>query len=81
MFVNILRIASPLQFFLPSFLPSGERSLFFSISKEKFFFFQKLNKFSSTPPSKRIVIPFHPRFNNDSPFFLFWHISIQIFTL
>lgn len=69
MFVNILRIASPLEFFLPSFLPSRKRSLLSSF-KEKvfsnircspifFFFFFKLNKVCSTPPSKRIVHPIH----------------------
>lgn len=36
MFVNILRIASPLEFFLPSFLPSRKRSLLSSF-KEKVF--------------------------------------------
>lgn len=87
MFVNILRIASPLEFFLPSFLPSRKRSLLSSF-KEKvfsnircspifFFFFFKLNKVCSTPPS----IPFtiRQRSFSNSPFF--WHISIQIFTL
>lgn len=70
MFVNILRIASPLEFSLPSFLPSRKRSLFSSFKKtvfsdiefSNFFSFLKLNKVSLIPPSKRIV---HPRFNND----------------
>lgn len=67
MFVNILRIASPLEFSLPSFLPSRKRSLFSSFKKtifsdiefSNFFSFLKLNKVSLIPPSKRIVHPIH----------------------
>lgn len=36
MFVNILRIASPLEFSLPSFLSSRKRSLFSSFKKTVF---------------------------------------------
>lgn len=45
MFVNILRIASPLEFSLPSFLPSRKRSLFSSF-KKSFFGYRILQFFS-----------------------------------
>lgn len=88
MFVNILRIASSLEFSLPSFLPSRKRSLFSSFKKtvfsdiefSNFFSFLKLNKVSLIPPSKRIILStIQQRSFSNSPFF--WHISIQIFTL
>lgn len=72
MFVNILRIASPLEFSLPSFLPSRKRSLFSSFKKTVFsdiefsnfflFFEIKQGFFNSSIQKNR---PSHSRFNND----------------
>lgn len=70
MFVNILRIASPLEFSLPSFLPSRKRSLFSSFKKTVFsdiefsnffLFFEIKQGFFKLHPKES----FYPRFNND----------------
>lgn len=88
MFVNILRIASPLEFSLPSFLPSRKRSLFSSFKKTVFsdiefsnffLFFEIKQGFFNSSIQKNRPSTIQQRSFSNSPFF--WHISIQIFTL